>query len=82
MKPAPGACRRPWPTVLDAKDLEATFPPIGPLRPSTEAPSVLIVLIDDAGFATPTAERLGHGGARPVKGAPRLAGRIRTRFTW
>jgi arylsulfatase len=57
---------------LDARD--ATFPPIEPLRPPAGAPNVLIVLLDDVGFAassafggpchTPTAERLAGGGLR------------------
>ena len=57
---------------LDAKDPAATFPPIEPLRPPQGAPNVLIVLLDDVGFAassafggpcnTPTAERLAAGG--------------------
>jgi arylsulfatase A-like enzyme len=60
------------PTIVDAKDPAATFPPIEQLRPPTGAPNVLIVLIDDAGFGcssafggpcnTPTAERLAGGG--------------------
>jgi arylsulfatase A-like enzyme len=55
---------------LDAR--EASFPPIEPLRPPAGAPNVLIVLLDDVGFAassafggpvdTPTAERLAAGG--------------------
>jgi arylsulfatase A-like enzyme len=59
---------------LDAKDPDATFPPIEPLRPPEAAPNVLIVLIDDAGFGcssafggpcqTPTAERLADGGLK------------------
>jgi arylsulfatase A-like enzyme len=59
---------------LDAKDPEATFPPIEPLRPPEGAPNVLIVLIDDAGFGsasafggpcqTPTAERLAGDGLK------------------
>jgi arylsulfatase A-like enzyme len=59
---------------LDAKDPEATFPPIEPLRPPDGAPNVLIVLIDDAGFGsssafggpcqTPTAERLAANGLK------------------
>jgi arylsulfatase A-like enzyme len=59
---------------LDAKDPDATFPPIEPLRPPTGAPNVLIVLIDDAGFGsssafggpcqTPTAERLAAEGLK------------------
>jgi arylsulfatase A-like enzyme len=59
---------------LDAKDPEATFPPIEPLRPPAGAPNVLVVLIDDAGFGsssafggpchTPTAERLAADGLK------------------
>jgi arylsulfatase A-like enzyme len=62
------------PAIVDAKDPGATFPPIEQLRPPAGAPNVLIVLIDDAGFAassafggpcsTPTAERLAGGGLR------------------
>ena len=62
------------PTVLDARDPEAKFPPIEPLRPPASAPNVLIVLLDDVGFAassafggpcsTPTAERLAAGGLK------------------
>ena len=58
----------------DAKDPEATFPPIEPLRPPAGAPNVLVILIDDAGFGsasafggpcqTPTAERLAAGGLK------------------
>jgi arylsulfatase len=58
----------------DAKDPESKFPPIEPLRPPPGAPNVLIVLIDDAGFAsssafggpinTPNAERLAERGLR------------------
>jgi arylsulfatase A-like enzyme len=60
--------------VLDAKDPEAVFPPIEPLRPPEGAPNVLVVLLDDVGFgassafggpcSTPTAERLAAGGLR------------------
>jgi arylsulfatase A-like enzyme len=59
---------------LDAKDSDSTFPPIEPLRPPKGAPNVLVVLIDDAGFAsssafggpcqTPTFERLAENGLR------------------
>ena len=62
------------PTVLDAKDPEASFPPIEPRRPPSGAPNVLVVLLDDVGFAassafggpcqTPTAERLAAGGLK------------------
>jgi arylsulfatase len=54
-------------TTYDAKDPATKFPPIVPLRPPAGAPNVLIVLLDDVGFAassafggpinTPTAER-------------------------
>jgi arylsulfatase A-like enzyme len=60
------------PIYEDAKDPAAKFPPIEPLRPPGGAPNVLIVLIDDAGFAcssafggpceTPTAERMAADG--------------------
>lgn len=61
-------------TTFDAKDPETAFPPIEPLRPPAGAPNVLVVLIDDAGFAassafggvigTPTAERLAGEGLK------------------
>src|SRR4051812_49248758 len=61
-------------TTYDAKDPETTFPPITPLRPPAGAPNVLIVLLDDVGFAassafggainTPTAERLAANGLK------------------
>jgi Sulfatase len=57
---------------LDAR--EASFAPIEPLRPPPGAPNVLIVLLDDVGFAassafggpvnTPNAERLAGGGLK------------------
>ena len=59
---------------FDAKDPEAKFPPIAPLRPPDGAPNVLVILLDDVGFgassafggpcSTPTAERLGAGGLK------------------
>jgi arylsulfatase A-like enzyme len=59
---------------LDAKDPDATFAPIHPLRPPAGAPNVLVVLLDDVGFAassafggpcaTPTAERLAANGLK------------------
>ena len=67
---------RPYagPVYEDAKDPEAKFPPIEPLRPPAGAPNVLIVLLDDVGFGcssafggpceTPTAERLAGGGLK------------------
>ena len=61
-------------TTYDAKDPDTKFPPIEQLRPPTGAPNVLIVLLDDVGFAasspfggvidTPTAERLAKGGLK------------------
>ncbi len=58
----------------DAKDPEAKFPPIEPLRPPERAPNVLIVLLDDVGFGassafggpchTPAAEKLADGGLK------------------
>jgi arylsulfatase len=67
---------RPYdgPVYEDAKDPNAKFAPIEPLRPPADAPNVLIVLIDDAGFGsssafggpcqTPTAERLAGAGLK------------------
>jgi arylsulfatase A-like enzyme len=59
---------------LDAKDPDATFAPIEPLLPPAGAPNVLVVLLDDVGFAassafggpcaTPTAERLAGNGLK------------------
>src|SRR4030095_13772993 len=61
-------------TTYDAKDPDRSFPPIEQLRPPAGAPNVLVVLLDDVGFAassafggpisTPTAERLAAGGLR------------------
>jgi arylsulfatase len=60
--------------TYDAKDPDTKFPPIEPLRPPKGAPNVLIVLLDDVGFAassafggvisTPTAERLAKDGLK------------------
>ncbi len=60
--------------LYDAKDPDAKFPPIAPLRPPKGAPNVLVVLLDDVGFGassafggpvhTPTAERLAAGGLK------------------
>jgi arylsulfatase len=60
--------------TYDAKDPDTVFPPIVPLRPPSGAPNVLIVLLDDVGFAassafggainTPTAERLAANGLK------------------
>ncbi len=61
-------------TPYDAKDPAASFPPIEPLLPPKEAPNVLVILIDDAGFGsssafggpcqTPTFERLADQGLK------------------
>ncbi|PTR26601.1 arylsulfatase [Rhodococcus sp. OK519] len=62
-------------TVLyDAKDPDARYAPLRPLRPPAGAPNVLIVLLDDVGFgasstfggpiATPTAQRLADDGLK------------------
>ena len=60
--------------MVDAKDPDAVFPPIVPVRPPEGAPNVLVVLLDDVGFGassafgglinTPTADRLSGAGLR------------------
>ena len=60
--------------TYDSKDPDTAFDSIEPLRPPEGAPNVLIVLLDDVGFAastafggpsaTPTAERLAAGGLK------------------
>jgi arylsulfatase A-like enzyme len=67
---------RPYTGLItyDAKDPDASFPPIDPLRPPKGAPNVLVVLLDDVGFgassafggpcSTPTAERLAASGLK------------------
>jgi len=67
----------PRPLVTDAVDVRkmaTSFAPIEPLRPPAGAPNVLVVLLDDVGFASssvfggpvamPTAERLAGAGLR------------------
>jgi len=59
---------------FSARDPSAKFPPIVQLRPPKGAPNVLVILLDDVGFAassafggvinTPTAERLAAAGLR------------------
>jgi len=61
-------------TTYDAKDPNTKFPPIEELRPPKGAPNVLLVLLDDVGFAassafggpcaTPNFEKLASGGLR------------------
>ncbi len=58
--------------TYDAKDPDSAYPPIEQLRPPKDAPNILVILIDDAGFGassafggpcqTPNAERLAAGG--------------------
>ena len=60
--------------TYDAKDPDASFTPITPLRPPAGAPNVLVVLLDDVGFGassafggpcqTPVAERLATEGLK------------------
>ncbi len=60
--------------TYDAKDPDTYFPPIEPLRPPAKAPNVLVVLLDDVGFAassafggpcnTPVAEALAGEGLK------------------
>jgi arylsulfatase A-like enzyme len=62
------------PTTYDAKDPNTKYPPITMLRPPAGAPNVLVVMLDDVGFAassafggpcdTPTADRLAAGGLK------------------
>jgi arylsulfatase A-like enzyme len=61
------------PVAFDVRDADP-FPPIEPLRPPKGAPNVLVILLDDVGFAassafggviaTPTADRLANDGLR------------------
>ena len=63
--------------TYDAKNPDTKFPPIEQLRPPKNAPNVLIVLIDDAGFGsssafggpcqTPTLDRLAADGLRYIR---------------
>ncbi len=58
-------------TTYDAKDPATRFPPIQDIRPPAGAPNVLIVLIDDTGFAASSA----FGGPVHTPNAERLAAR-------
>jgi arylsulfatase len=61
------------PIAFDVRE-QVPFPPIEPIRPPKDAPNILIVLLDDVGFAassafggviaTPTADRLANDGLR------------------
>ena len=81
--PIPDATPDPdAPVPFDAKDPAASFPPIEPLRPPAGAPNVLVILLDDVGFAassafggpcnTPTAERLAAMMRRSPDGLANL----------
>jgi arylsulfatase len=60
--------------TYDAKDPDTRFPPIRQTEPPEDAPNVLIILLDDAGFGassafggpchTPNFEQLANGGLR------------------
>ncbi len=41
--------------TYDARDPHSAFPPIEPIRPPAGAPNVLLVLLDDVGFAASSA---------------------------
>ena len=61
-------------TTYDAKDPDTAYPPIRDIRPPGGAPNVLVILIDDVGFAassafggpiyTPTADKLAANGLK------------------
>jgi arylsulfatase len=61
-------------TTYDARDPNTQYPPLTMLRPPAGAPNVLIVLLDDVGFAasstfggpcnTPVADRLAANGVK------------------
>jgi hypothetical protein len=57
---------------LDAKDPEATFPPIEPLLPPAGAPNILMILLDDVG-SPPRARSAGRARRRRLSGWPRTA---------
>ena len=60
-------------TTYDAKDPDTKFPPIEPLRPPEGAPNVLIVLLDDVGFACLKRLRRARSTRRPPSGSPATA---------
>jgi arylsulfatase A-like enzyme len=71
---------RPYegPITYDAKDPDTSFVPIEQLRPPAEAPNVLVVLLDDVGFAASSA--FGGPCATPVAEALASKGLKYTRF--
>jgi arylsulfatase A-like enzyme len=56
-------------TAQFGKNPDTKFPPIKPLRPPTDAPNVLIILIDDCGFGAASA----FGGPIPTPNMEKLA---------
>ena len=58
--------------AFDAKDPEASYPPIEPLRPPAGAPNVLVVLLDDVGFGASSA----FGGPVPHADGRALGARV------
>jgi arylsulfatase A-like enzyme len=58
-------------TTYDAKDPDTSFPAIERLLPPPGAPNVLVILLDDVGFAASSA----FGGPCPTPNAERLAER-------
>jgi arylsulfatase A-like enzyme len=66
------------PITYDAKDPDTSFPPIEPLRPPAGAPNVLVVLLDDVGFASSSA--FGGPCATPVAEGLAAEGLKYTRF--
>jgi arylsulfatase A-like enzyme len=66
------------PITYDAKDPDTSFPPIEPLHPPAEAPNVLVVLLDDVGFASSSA--FGGPCETPVAEALAAEGLKYTRF--
>ena len=56
-------------TTYDAKDPDTKYPPITPLLPPTDAPNVLVILLDDVGFGASSA----FGGPINMPNAEKLA---------
>jgi arylsulfatase A-like enzyme len=66
------------PITYDAKDPDTSFSPIEPIRPPAGAPNVLVVLLDDVGFASSSA--FGGPCETPVAEALAAEGLKYTRF--
>ena len=56
-------------TTYDAKDPATSYPPIRDIRPPAGAPNVLVILLDDVGFAASSA--FGGPAQHADGGAPR-----------